>query len=523
MKMKLTMMLAAGLIASATASFGQNTPPTPAPAPTAAATTEITSTNLEVMPLITIEDAPLPDAIKTLARQAGINFQFDPKVLANTNAVPTVTFRWENVTALQALTAVLDNYGLQLSFEPKTKISRVTTKEAPGLEPLVTKVVSLHYSNPTNVIPIIKTVFGSARSQVISDSRTGQLVIVATEKEMSAINDILTRVDTSPSQILIEGRFIETVKNPKTAKGIDWTDTLAAQHFSGGNTGAGKASGIDPTDFQVPERPSGTPAGTLPPGTLPGFPAVAANTTRGFFSPFTLNAEGVKAVLSFLNSDNESQTLATPRAVALEGTPTELSVVQDIPIFEEQLGVVIGGAVAPTSVKPNYALKGPTGEPLNQIGVKLMVTPRIYGTSNVFLDLKPEISELGPEARTTLGGTVSTAPTFRRKKINTQAMVPSGNTLVLGGLRQDGTQQASTKVPILGDLPGLGAAFRSNSKERSKRDLLIFITPTIVAENDYQSGERSRDFLKKPAAEPADTEWSEWDSTKPHDWTKPVE
>lgn len=507
MKMKLILMLAAGLLAAAFKSSGQPATPSAPPAPAAtSAVTEVTP-NAEVMPLITIEDAPLTDAIKTLARQAGINFQFDPKVLQATNA-PTVTIRFENVTALQALTAVLENHGLQLSQDPKTKIARVTTKEAPGLEPLVTKVIHLHYSNPTNIIPIIKSTFASARSQVIADSRTGQLVVVATEKELGVINETLVKLDSSPSQILIEARFVETTKNPKTAKGLDWTKTLQAQNLSFGNT-------IVPSTLS---HVGTNLAPVLSAGTV-GSPAI---TGASQFAPWVLNADGVKAVLSFLNSDAESQTLATPRAVALEGIATELSVVQDIPIFEEQQGSIQNGVQQPSTIKPNYKVEGPSGT-LNEVGVKLIVTPRIYGVSNVFLDLKPEISELGPEAVSILGGRQSSSPTFIRKRIKTEAMVPSGNTLVLGGLREDGTKYNRTKVPLLGDIPGVGAAFRSNSKERNKRDLLMFITPTIVLENDYQSGERSREFLQRKVQEPADAEWTEWDSTKPHDWTKPVE
>jgi general secretion pathway protein D len=211
--------------------------------------------------------------------------------------------------------------------------------------------------------------------------------------------------------------------------------------------------------------------------------------------------------------------LATPRAVALEGSPVSLSVVQEIPIFEQQQGLANGGTVQGNTVKPNYNMSGPSG-PLNEVGVKLIVTPRIYGVSNVFLDLKPEISSLGPDATSTLGGQVSTSPTFLRKTIMTQAMVPTGSTLVLGGLRQDDTIKSRTKVPGLGDIPGIGAAFRSNSKERNKRDLLVFVTPTIVNEDDYQNGERGRDFLQTKAVDPSDTDWSDWDSTKVHEFRK---
>jgi len=100
-------------------------------------------------------------------------------------------------------------------------------------------------------------------------------------------------------------------------------------------------------------------------------------------------------------------------------------------------------------------------------------------------------------------------------------MIPSGNTLVLGGLVQDDVRLSNTKVPWLGDLPILGRAFRSDSKSRQKSNLMIFITPTIIQDSDYQP--TKSDYLKTPVptSDSIDGEWSSWDSGKPRDWSKP--
>jgi len=101
-------------------------------------------------------------------------------------------------------------------------------------------------------------------------------------------------------------------------------------------------------------------------------------------------------------------------------------------------------------------------------------------------------------------------------------MIPSGNTLVLGGLVQDDVRNSNTKVPVLGDLPLVGSAFRSDTKSRQKSNLIIFITPTIVEDTDFQP--TKSDFLKIPApsSDTLDTDWSAWDSGKPLDWSKPA-
>jgi type II secretory pathway component GspD/PulD (secretin) len=192
-------------------------------------------------------------------------------------------------------------------------------------------------------------------------------------------------------------------------------------------------------------------------------------------------------------------------------------------VFEEEQGATTGGSQQASTVKPNYLLAGPGGTILNEVGIKLFVTPRVYGNSNVFLDLKPEISdkELQPETAV-LSDKLSSAPIFSRRKLQTQAMIPSGYTLVLGGLRQDNSSKSHTKVPFFGDLPGIGLLFRKDEKSRDKKALVIFVTPTILRSDDFQKVANPGEFLRqKMEADKPDEEWSAWDSGKPVDWSKP--
>jgi len=99
-------------------------------------------------------------------------------------------------------------------------------------------------------------------------------------------------------------------------------------------------------------------------------------------------------------------------------------------------------------------------------------------------------------------------------------MIPSGNTLVLGGLVSDASNKESTKVPILGDIPFLGLAFRNDKKQRNQSNLLIFITPTIIQDSDFQPSATAADYLKSVPEEISDKPWSAWDDGKPWDWSK---
>lgn len=477
------------------------------------ATGQINLTAGEVIPVIQMEGAALTSTLESLGRQANINFQFDPRVTTptvtadgRTNAPAAVTFRFENVTAAQAFFAVLDNYGLQFVTDPRTKIGRVTPKDDAAVEALVSKVFTLKYTQATNVVALVQPIL-SPRSKMMSDPRTGQLVVYATEKELVSVEDFVKKLDRSLPQFLIEARFLETSRNPKTAKGIDWTDTLAAQKFTFGNAVL-------------------VPAGSAPttsPDPITSSPRLLLDTAQGFNPNIgILTAEGVKATLSFLNSDADTEALATPRAVTMDGIQTELSVVRNVPVFEENLSAGGGGGNAASAVKPNYDLQA-SGRTLNEVGIKLLVTPRLQGDSNIFLDLKPEISdqELTP-ATATLSGRVNTAPIFSRRRLTTMAVVPDGHTLVLGGLVNDQKSDVNTKVPVLGDIPGIGLAFRKNSKERTKRNLVMFVTPTIINNDDYQTGNRPTEFMKSSGSITPEDNKTVWNSAKKEeDWTKP--
>src|ERR1039457_1365959 len=102
-------------------------------------------------------------------------------------------------------------------------------------------------------------------------------------------------------------------------------------------------------------------------------------------------------------------------------------------------------------------------------------------------------------------------------------MIPSGNTLVMAGLIQDNVHEQDSKVPLLGDITVLGYLFRSESKTRTKSNMIIFLTPTIVEDEDYQPTKSN--FLKTrvPIKDTVEDDWSAWDSGKPKDWGKRVQ
>jgi general secretion pathway protein D len=235
----------------------------------------------------------------------------------------------------------------------------------------------------------------------------------------------------------------------------------------------------------------------------------SADTARGLSpSTFFLNADGVKAVLSFLNTYAETKIISSPRTVTLDNETSLIEVGTQYPIVNTTAGT------ANTT--------GGSSITYSNLTVRLSVTPRISANNYVRLMVTPKVVRLGDQVASIVGGVANSVPSFETRELNTSVLIPSGNTLVMGGLIQDNVHEQDTKVPLLGDIPGLGYLFRSESKTRTKSNMIIFVTPTIVADEDFQPTKSN--FLKTrvPVKDTVEDDWSAWDTGKPKEWGKKV-
>lgn len=441
------------------------------------------------IPLIQFADVPLTTAIEHLARQAGINYMMDPKIgygqpdqSGQIKPEPQLSIRWENITAENALKALLDNYSLQLVVDKKTGIDRVTIKDPTAPPPLITRVIQLQYASTTNMMQAVQSVLGDKRSRVIGDARTSQLLVVATEPEQASVDTLITQLDKPTRQVLIETKLIEISSSPTATRGVDWSGTLAAQHVSFGNL----------------------PGGGIQLDTLAGFNPSTA----------TLTADGVHAVISFLNASYDAQTFSTPRVVTLDNEPAHIEVVRTFPIIS------LSGASANSASSASVTY--------SNVGTILDVTPRISANDNIWLNVIPEVSShfadetvIVPSAGGAAGS--FSVPIFDRRRIQSQVMVPNGNTLVMGGLVQDNPNQTFNKVPFLGDIPGLGWAFHSETKNMTKDNLIIFMTPTIVKDADFQPAPTTYLQSQPTTMQQPMNPHKIWDGAEPErDWSNPA-
>ena len=236
------------------------------------------------------------------------------------------------------------------------------------------------------------------------------------------------------------------------------------------------------------------------PNNLLSSPGLLADTAGGF-NPATafLDADGVSAALSFLNTSADAKILSTPRAVTLDNETATLSVTEATPIFNTTAGT----QGSPGGSTVNYT----------NLGTILEVTPRISANDTINLHVVPQLSAYNSTVTKTVSGEENQADVFDERLIDTRVLIPSGNTLVMGGLVSDSSTVGNTKVPLLGDIPGLGWLFRQESKTQNKKNLIIFITPTIVRDEDFQPTQT--DFLKNKPNDRPTANFGAWACFRP--------
>jgi general secretion pathway protein D len=193
--------------------------------------------------------------------------------------------------------------------------------------------------------------------------------------------------------------------------------------------------------------------------------------------------------------------------VTLDNEPASISVTRQFPVIN------VTAATAGVS-------SGSSSITYSNIGTVLEVTPRITANDYIWLRVVPDVSSYFATITKVVAGQEYQADEFDARHFETQVMVPNGNTLVMGGLIQDNPTASYTTVPVLGSIPWLGWAFKSQSMTMDKDNLVIFITPTIVKDDDYQPA--TTDFLASrpaPMKEPMNPN-NIWDRSE-SDWSNP--
>src|SRR5471030_1210998 len=413
-------------------------------------------------------------ALQAIADISGLNIITSDSVSGN------LTLRLKEVPWDQALDVVLQAKGLDMRKNGNVLLiaprEELLSKE--NLEPLKSEIFQLNYQKAE----AFRTVFGldaagggagasdknrilSKRGSAIIEPRTNQLFVTDIAAKLEDIRKLIAKTDIASKQVLIEARIVEAsdtftrnlgaklgFNDLRTQRGGDSGYQLGSSNTRigiGGNiTGVGETTGQVATSAT---SYANTQFVNLPAAAAPA--AAASSLAISLFSSAAnrfLNLE-----LSAIEEDGTGKVISSPHVITADKTAA---------LIEQ--GVEIPYQVATSS--------GATSLAFRKASLKLEVTPQITPDGNVVLDVDV--------ANDSLGVTAPGGITINTKHVKTQVMVENGGTVVLGGIYQQVLQKTTDKVPLLGDLPVLGYLFRSTANSDNKTELLVFITPKIVAE-----------------------------------------
>lgn len=268
--------------------------------------------------------------------------------------------------------------------------------------------------------------------RVRADEANNSLVILATAEEFQLLQQVIAVLDVTPNQVMLEATIAEVTLRDDLSYGLNWF--LESGEF----------------DFTFSSVDTGAVA--------PSYPGLSV-----LFS----GSDG-RAVLSAVASVTDVNVLSSPTLMVLDNRTATLQVGDQVPIVTQ---------TAVSTVDPNAPIVNQVE--LRDTGVILNVTPRVNEGGRVMLDIEQEVSDV---VETKTSGIDS--PTIQQRRIKTSVAVDNGATIALGGLIRDRVTESATKIPLLGDIPGLGHLFRSTTKTNDRTELVVLITPRVVGGAD---------------------------------------
>lgn len=326
-----------------------------------------------------------------------------------------------------------------------------------------TQVVYLKYANATELVKVLtgisdtlkdpkKAPKATAKSPISiqADEATNALIITAPPGLYQSLLQVIRKLDIRRAQVLVEAVIAEISVDKAKELGVQWI-------FDGTPAGKGPVGIIDFGGGS----PIGAVAATAAAGGIPSIPS-GTTLALGQFDDNTIN---FAALLRALDSDSASNILSTPSIMTLDNEEAEIIIGKNVPFVTGQYAST-GGT---SGVNPFQTIQR------QDVGLTLRVTPQINEGDAVQLKIEQEVSSLNKTASSGTSDIVT-----NKRVIKTTVMVDDGQTIILGGLLDETLDQVHQKVPLLGDLPIIGALFRSTQTVKVKRNLMIFLKPSIV-------------------------------------------
>ena len=361
-----------------------------------------------------------------------------------------------------------------------------------------TRVIYLKYANAKEVSDVLQGVSksieagkssSSSKSKSSSKSNlsiephedTNALVITAQPDVMRTLEQVINQLDIRRAQVLVEAIIVELSEGDGINFGIQWISEAGGTQYNNGtqvpitSIGAGIIDAQDKTTETIYVDPA-TGQETVNKSTTSGdisTLAAALSGVNGLALGVMNSAETFGAIIQASATDSNSNILATPSIMTLDNQEASFIVGEEVP-------VITGSSASSGNDNPFQTVER------QEVGIKLKVTPQINEGDAVQLTIEQEVSQV-------LGST-SVDVTFAKRQVNTTILADSGQTIVIGGLLDEQVIESVSKVPWLGDLPWIGNLFKSTSSSTKKRNLMVFIKPTIIRDNASIRGVSNRKY-----------------------------
>ncbi len=298
---------------------------------------------------------------------------------------------------------------------------------------------------------------------VQADPATNSLIITAPEPLYRQVRSLIDQLDTRRAQVYIESMIVEVAPSDSADFGFQWQGLLGK---SGDRFGV-----IAGTNFSGSGRPSIIDINT---SAAQGSVNVGQGLNLGLLSVIN-GVTSLAAVARMLQSQSETNIVSTPNLITLDNEEAKIVVGENVPFITGQFTNTGGGS---GTTNPFQTIER------KDVGITLRIKPQIGEGGAVRMQIFQEQSSV---KETTAAGTTNAGPSTTKRSIENTVVVDDGAILVLGGLIEDRFVTTRSKVPLLGDIPLIGALFRSESRERRRTNLMVFLRPVVVRDGDSAS------------------------------------
>ena len=329
-------------------------------------------------------------------------------------------------------------------------------------------VIYLKYAKAADVAPILNSIASTFVSEsegtktvITHHEKTNSLIISSAEENLNAIKNIIAKLDIRRAQVLVEAIVVDL--SEKAAKSLGVDAIFTGDDDDSIPIGITRFSGTGPDLLGI--------AGAADDDTNVSLTTTAISSllnTQGLVAGFGDMESGEGNFVGILNaiaSDTDSNILSTPSILAMDNEPARLFIGQEIPITTgESLGTNNSNPFRTTSRQ--------------EVGIELEITPQIDEGTSVILNIKQGVSGVAGVAQS------GTDLITNKREIETTVLVDNNQIIVLGGLIDEDIQEVISKVPVLGSIPLIGKLFQSSSSTTSKKNLMVFLKPTILIDSN---------------------------------------